>query len=342
MANYFYEGLIVTSIATKTDPNDSTRVIFDEASPNGAEAVFLHKINQVNASSVEEGMRAFSATKVSPQAAKEIIDNNPKGKIPMFIVHGFTIEVSKLLGSKADQLSRFDKGAYYYPVPVMWSTDGNLNFGSFGDVVREVFDSVDGSSDKIQMYLDDQKTNAISAGKAMKSFVDLVDNDTFPRKSMIMHSMGNHVVFNGACAEETPDVQFDNIFMVAADVPSDIFQKNPTEPQNNVASQNKFKKATNFMGMLAKNPDNSYKGKVYVLWAQNDLLLTISSRLNRDNRIGFEGPGSIRAEYKDIVEEINVVGKGGLSGFVGDPIGHGYHLSNWAIDIYEEKGKGVV
>lgn len=96
------------------------------------------------------------------------------------------------------------------------------------------------------------------------------------------------------------------------------------------------------MGMLAKNPDNSHKGKVYVLWAQNDLALTISSRLNSDNRIGYEGPGSVRAEYTDIVEEINVVGKGGLFGFVGDLSAHNYHLSKWAIDIYEEKGKGVV
>lgn len=63
----------------------------------------------------------------------------------------------------------------------------------------------------------DQETNTIESGKALKAFVDNINNNkTFPRKSLLMHSMGNHVIFNGACKTGAPDVQFDNIFMIAA------------------------------------------------------------------------------------------------------------------------------
>ena len=54
------------------------------------------------------------------------------------------------------------------------------------------------------------------SGKAFFDFVDKIPDETFPRKSLLMHSMGNHVVFDGACLKGAPKVQFENIFMVAA------------------------------------------------------------------------------------------------------------------------------
>lgn len=66
-------------------------------------------------------------------------------------------------------------------------------------------------------YDKDQEVFSQEAGKLLNSFVDVVPDETFPRKSLMLHSMGNHVVFNGACGmKNPPQVQFENIFMVAA------------------------------------------------------------------------------------------------------------------------------
>jgi len=74
-------------------------------------------------------------------------------------------------------------------------------------------------------YSRDQEDPSQRAGLELKNFVNAIPNDLFPRKSLLMHSMGNHVVFNGACGvkdeagqvvDKAPDVQFENIFFEAA------------------------------------------------------------------------------------------------------------------------------
>jgi hypothetical protein len=85
-------------------------------------------------------------------------------------------------------------GGKYYPVMVLWPcSQGYKN-----------------------TYRADQKECALEAGEIFKKLVDCIPNNTFARKSLMMHSMGNHVVYNGACLDGTPDVQFDDIFMVSA------------------------------------------------------------------------------------------------------------------------------
>lgn len=186
-----YDGLIVTTIITKAEAGSSNVVTFNEYDGNGVEAVFLHKIREISdPQQVERGKREFSATKLSIDEAKKIIDASSTTSSPLFLVHGFDVEPSDYLEYN---YSNFQKKDIYYHVPVIWASEGNT-----------------------LAYYGDQGKNSMNAGNAMKAFVDFIPNDTFSRKSLLMHSMGNHAVFNGACASATPDVTFDNIFMVAA------------------------------------------------------------------------------------------------------------------------------
>lgn len=78
----------------------------------------------------------------------------------------------------------------YYPILVMWATG--------------------------KWYPNNYKSSAIAAGDALSALVGTIPDHYFPQTSLLMHSMGNHVVFNGACANGTPEVEFENIYMVAA------------------------------------------------------------------------------------------------------------------------------
>lgn len=183
---YYYAGLIVTTIAVSPkDAADGSKVTFNEKDGNGEDAVFLKEIKMTS-----DGV--FEATKVSVEEAKEIANNGfgAKTSTPLFIVHGFDVEPSSSLGYN---YGNFKGDKKYYPVPVVWASEGNK-----------------------ALYFEDQNENALGAGRALNALVNFIPNETFPRKSLLMHSMGNHAVFNGACANGTPDVQFENIFMVAA------------------------------------------------------------------------------------------------------------------------------
>jgi len=184
---YYYAGLIVTTIAVtpKDGAADGSKVTFNEKDENGTDAMFLKEIKMV-------GDGEFEATKVSLEEAKEIANNGfgANSSTPLFIVHGFDVEPSNSLKYNYDN---FKGDKEYYPVPVVWASVGNT-----------------------ALYFEEQSNNSMEAGNALKALVNFIPNDTFPRKSLLMHSMGNHVIFNGACFKETPDVQFENIFMVAA------------------------------------------------------------------------------------------------------------------------------
>jgi len=197
-ADYYYSGLIATSIKVhivdgSTD-DGSTKVTFNESDGNGTEAIFLKEIRMTsNPENVVVGKRAFEATKVEIDEAKSIttkgFGNNTS--TPLFIVHGFNVEPSQALRHNYDI---FKEDMLYYPVPVLWACESGGIFS----------------------YLGDHTGRSMRAGEAMKAFVQSIPNTTFPRKSLAMHSMGNHAIFNGACAIEKPDAEFENIFMVAA------------------------------------------------------------------------------------------------------------------------------
>ena len=133
----------------------------------------------------------FEATYLTPETAAKKLHEEAGDKHLLFCVHGHNTEARKWLSSvtKVREDGFFKK---YYPVPVTWSLVGNL------------------------FAYDTNKQLALMAGRTMENFVSNVDDELFPRKSLMMHSLANHVVFNVACRHGIPKVQFDNIFMVGA------------------------------------------------------------------------------------------------------------------------------
>ena len=87
----------------------------------------------------------------------------------------------------------------YYVIPVCWPSQG-LYSG----------------------YNIDKDRYAMRAGKNLKNSLDNLSNDLFPRKSLMCHSMGNHLFFNALLGKDLAmnpygaEVKFENIFLVAA------------------------------------------------------------------------------------------------------------------------------
>ena len=193
---FVYSGVIISCI--KVDDKGNGIVEFDDLSPAGTKGRFLKDVTEIKA-----GSKKFKATEIDYSEAKRIINSN--GEIgtdttPLFCVHGFNVKPSSNLENFLDVREKFKNekigGDLYYPVPILWPcSDGNAIFN----------------------YDKDQEGFSQEAGALFKTLADRIPDDTFPRKSLLMHSMGNHVVFNGACgAASAPQAQFENIFMVAA------------------------------------------------------------------------------------------------------------------------------
>lgn len=142
---------------------------------------------------------------VGINSRKSPVDSHSSAPIVLFRLHTQSNStVKREVNANSKSSGRKFTGLKYYPIPVLWPCNES-NF-----IVR---------------YSRDQEDPSQRAGMELKNFVDAIPNDLFPRKSLLMHSMGNHVVFNGACGvkdeagqviDKAPDVQFENIFFVAA------------------------------------------------------------------------------------------------------------------------------
>ena len=154
---------------------------------NDATATFLENVRQINDTD-EDGKRLFEAETLTVKEAKAIISNGDseegEGK-PLFCVHGFSTQPGTHLKRLNDAAKKFNKGKFML-VPVIWpSAGGPENYGS-------------------------DRLTAPGAGNAFKTLKKGIDS--FPRKSLLCHSMGNFVLRHAA--DET--FKFDNIFMAAA------------------------------------------------------------------------------------------------------------------------------
>ena len=204
-----YDGLIVTTIKlelpdgkTVEDLEDGDKVVFSEGGGNeGSKVHFLKDIKQMR---WPQGFRwgfkrVFDATYVRPETAAAIAKKGygtGKESTPLFIVHGFNVEPGSVLQKYMPKaLERLGEEKIHFPIPVIWPVDGGVMY-----------------------YNKDQDRSALTAGANLGAFVNGVPNDLFPKKSLVCHSMGNHVVFNGALGEpgDAPDVKLENIYLVAA------------------------------------------------------------------------------------------------------------------------------
>jgi len=307
MSTIEYTGLIVTTVELKTEKdgvpitspqdNDGKTVYFTGNSQNGSKAYFLTNIKGTRTGRSWE----FTATIVSPAKASEIVTDgfgNGKETIPLFCIHGHTRTIQEKLERVDEAKDDFKEAGTYYPVPVIWPT------GS-----RDVLD-----------YGPNQRSSE-EAGKLFRSFIECIPNGQFPRKSLMMFSMGNFLVHSGK--EGNPlDVQFDNIFMVAADIQADIFSDNPRDEEDK-------EKAENWKELLGKNG-----GKIFVFHSRRDLVLVLSTLSFNPGiqRIGVEGTtGTTRDEFTDVVENVNAREHVNV-GF----LGHNYQYEKWTIQQYNE------
>lgn len=334
----FYAGVIICSIRPYYDSNprgDSGIVRFYEygnkdsakkGDTTGVKALFLHRVREIGDISRAGGDKDFEGEKISYEKAKEIIgkESTPDvNLVPLFCVHGFNVEASALFRELHPKIQTFVRGKKYYPVPVVWPCTTNNGNGLPG-----------------HNYSLDQTTTSQSAGRLFADLAELVPNSTWEHKSLLMHSMGNHVAFNGACANGKPNAQFDELFMVAADIPFDSFHMEP-EDEGGVFA-NKKVKAKNFMGMLKEG------GKIHALHNVHDIALTASTHaMNGINRLGQRGLGKYYSApsgwYDD--KQRQLVGEEVFDGRkyknvdcqdknMSDGKGHSYQFEDWAIAYY--------
>ena len=183
-----YDGLVLTSIDVKPVEGTDRTVRFSGSIAGKADddtATFLENVRQINDTD-EGGKRLFEAETLTVAEAKAIINGDSEegeGK-PLFCVHGFSIQPGTHLQSLNDAAKKFNKGKFML-VPVIWPTS-EWNFLSVAD------------------------TDAPGAGNAFKTLKKGIDS--FPRKSLLCHSMGNIVLRHAA----DENFKFDNIFMAAA------------------------------------------------------------------------------------------------------------------------------
>jgi hypothetical protein len=333
------EFIVVTSIKCdkKVTIDGEERVILDYDADNGDTAIWLENPTKY-------GDRSYHAKLIDYNTAKDsILDRcNKRGKIPLFCVHGYSVQPNDVIDHIIDHRDGkkgkdFFSKSKYYPVFVIWPSAGQWN----------------DKQDTVTGYADDSDVHAPKAGVAFNDFVRNIPDTTFPRKSLMMHSMGNHVVFNGACRKSAPEVQFENIFMVAADVPHDIFHKDPWEGHDgnnkNIWGRKK-EKANNFYQMLAKEKSSGKpKGKVVVLYNGSDKALAFSSWYeNNERRIGQRGMGTGRNWRLAIVFQPELVldkyknyyNNEDCNSWAGAYVGtgHSYQFADKAIDIYDKYG----
>jgi len=313
MSTIAYNGLIVTTVELKTEQDgvpitspkdhDGKTVYFESGSSNGTKAFFLTNIKGTFVriwNPLRPSYWKYTATIVSPTKASEIVADgfgNGKETIPLFCIHGFLTPIHQMLERTEVAKGNFEEAGTYYPVPVIWPNG-----------TRNVLD-----------YIPNQRLSE-EAGKLFRCFIECIPNGQFPRKSLMMLSMGNFLVHSGKDGNPL-DVQFDNIFMVAADIPADIFSDDPRNEDDK-------EKAVNWKELLGKNG-----GKIFVFYATNDLLLIASPILNRlMPRIGLRGTtGNTCDEFSDVVENVNAtenVGEG--------PLNHSYQYEKWTIQQYNE------
>jgi len=324
--------VIVTSIELKEGQDG--KVIIDSEAVNGTTAVFVEDLKEIGQASKQK--KIFEGKQIKATEARDRILQKIEGtnKIPLFCVHGFSNEPISTLKKAVERHEALD-ASKYYPVFVIWPCSGFFN--------RE--------KGTISGYNPDADKYAPNAGNTFSDFVRHIPDSTFPRKSLMMHSMGNHVVFDGACLQGAPEVQFENIFFVAADVPHDIFMKNPKDDYSDEDDKriwgNKNKKANNFYQMLAKGDDNNPKGKIVVLHNSTDKALWWSSWVeNGERRLGQRGmakkSGFLCLGFKDDHENVldifkDVYVNEDMESEVGGwGVCHGYNYSPAAINIFNK------
>jgi len=315
-----YDGIAVTTIDYEIpDPSHPNRVRFSgkiSGKNNVKAAVFLTNIDHIEGNNVDSE-RIYEADKITPLEAYEaFVEEFGDNVEPLFYIHGFNNEPGWVFKEalRANSNSNLKK---YKVVPVIWPSEGC----------------------SVTCYHTDRSENAVGASKGLKD--GILGLNAFPKKALLTHSMGNWVL-RGAADER---VKFDNIFMVAADVPYNLFESEFIKDESDDGIE--------IFNMLKEKPGTSTpEGKIYVLSNWGDEALTVSSYLlvtnGGVNRLGQAGvhmydcwgygwcedKGRTDERVRDYIE--NFVVEPVLAN-LGRPSEHSYHLFDFALEYYDSK-----
>lgn len=336
----FYTDLIVSCIkVTKVEGTNTCTFEAKDDTTNPDGAVFLKNIRLTEDSPDTYENRKFLADIVSSQEATKYIDERTasgKGK-PLFCIHGFNnepgyafdgyrpsdTEEESMTGSynqargRFAELSQADKPLGYYPVPVVWPTSGDY------------------ANDTIL---------AKQSGDALKVLLDHVEG-AVREKALLCHSMGNKVLCNAV--QNGITCNFDNIFLVAADVDWDIFNHTP-KTSNWMTADEKEKVGKNIFSMLSTDSNGNPKGKVYVCQSKYDLAMIGSSwRYNWFSRLGGYGvkkrsgwvfwsddESTMVEKFRPYIDNFDCAP---FAKECEDKKKHSYQFEKWAINFYESK-----
>jgi hypothetical protein len=263
--SYVFEGIALTSIDVVDSPTPEcpNRVVFSASTPGRKDdttATFIHKVKDVDSSNKDE-VGLLEAEKILPSQVQSIIngdssderekstaveDKDSNRKV-LFSVHGFMGDPRGYLLQVKGIEERFQK---FKLIPVLWPSAG-IMLGYYRD--RDL---------------------SKGAGKAFQSIVEPMGSFS---KSILCHSMGNRVLRNFA----NPSFNFDNIFMAAPDVNSDLFNESYIE-----GGKEEWRKD----GLRIKDMLTDKGGKIHILFNRNDMDLLLSTVANMGSRLGRSGP----------------------------------------------------
>jgi len=307
-----YEGIVLTTIDVVASPieGNAMRVTFSDTTrgrENDDDAVFLHNIREVNRGEIKgKIMIDFEANKLTPEEARAMI--NESTKKALFMIHGFATRAGYHL---ADSLNAIKSNNFVKTllVPIIWPSQ---DFSG------------------LEEYRDDQELSK-AAGKALQSMIKPMEG---LRASIVSHSMGNRALRYMADKR----FKFDNIFMVAADVDRNIFDKKYITKGGEDHQH----------GLKIKSMLRGELGKIHVIYNTGDIKLMQSTCMNVGKRLGGTGVNFKGGWFSDSVHEelknsiVNVNSREKVNGshekmLYEDKTDHNYHYYDNTIKYYDDK-----
>jgi len=307
-----YPGVVLTSIDVIPSPTSENpdRVTFSdltEGTTDDDDSLFIYDIKETRRGK-ETGWNTkveFEATKLTPEKALEIVEE--RHKKALFVIHGFNTQASFHL---ADCLNAKEKFTKVHLIPVIWPSEGQ---GGYCD------------------YRSDRAFSR-SAGKALQSIKGPIKKmgKNF-RASIVSHSMGNRVFRNFS----DPEMNFDNIFMVAADVERDIFHEGYINGGNEEWRKH---------GLAIKSMLTTDKGKIHVIYNPSDSRMFQSMIMSLGKRLGGAGVNfkpawfgkTVHPELKDHIVNVNALEKDFMYPEAPGKTDHNYHFHDNVCKYYDE------
>jgi len=306
----------ITTIDTKKEGNMH---YFDgsyEANPMDQDAIVLKNIQKLQFSTgqqpytyvgeevtAEEAGEQIAAFIAARSATPNMISNDVKETKVMLIIHGNTVQPKDWLETA---LPMAQKGMpSYLVVPVIWPTHSS-NYNK-------------------------NWRHAPQAGFAFRSAAKLVKVLTNRKPfNLLCHSLGNRFLCGMLGDGTLPDLNIDQIFMVAADIWDETFNERVVRGQDGPKEDLKKRVGLHILNQARKN--------VHILHSRNDYALILSRNVNGPGRRRVGQFGSFEQTFHSGVnrlclEATDKIIDHNMQAFEGTA--HSYHFGQRACRIYE-------